>query len=608
MKLILAALNAKYIHSNPAIYSLRAYAADRDEELAGRIELAEYTINQDPDGMLRDLYERHPRMIGVSCYIWNIVQAEALAGELKKVLPGTDLWFGGPEVSFDALKRLERLPCLTGVMRGEGEETFYELARAYADAEMMQSCRSKTGTAECGQENAREYLDRRFARIRGITWRSGKGEIRGNEEREPLDFSHLPFPYRDLGEFQNRIVYYETSRGCPYFCSYCLSSVDKRVRLRDLELVKRDLDCFLANRTAQVKFVDRTFNCQKRHAMEIWRYLREHDNGVTNFHFEISADLLDEEELALLAEMRPGLVQFEIGVQSMNPDTLAAIRRRTDLHRLHAAVRRLRDAGNIHLHLDLIAGLPYEDYASFRDSFAGVYAMRPHQLQIGFLKLLAGTAMKEEAAEYGITAHSGPPYEVLYTGWLTFGDMIRLKKIEAVFEAYYNSGQFSASIRYLEHRFANPFDLYEALAGFCERKGWYERNLARQERYLWLREFGRERIGEGNPEEGQAWDELLMYDFCRRERPKSRLIFAAPQEEWRDEMKRIYDAGEKGMRAHTWLHHFCYSPENTAQSGRAVRAEAFLLFDYSARNPMDYGAVVTQYQVEEERTGCQREE
>lgn len=449
-------------------------------------------------------------------------------------------------------------------------------------------------------------MDARLARIQGISWRSAQGEIRENEDRALLDFSGLPFPYRDLKCFENRIVYYETSRGCPYSCSYCLSSVDKQVRFRDLDLVKRDLDYFLANRIAQVKFVDRTFNCKKSHAAEIWRYIKEHDNGVTNFHFEISADLLDEEELALLDGMRPGLIQFEIGVQSVNPDTLKAIRRRTDLGRLETNVCRLGAEQRIHLHLDLIAGLPYEDYVSFRNSFAEVYAMRPHQLQLGFLKLLEGTVMKQEAKRYGITAHSGPPYEVLYTKWLTFGDIIRLKKIEDMLEVYYNSGQFSYSVRYLEHFFGNPFDLYEALAGFYDRNGLCGRNLGRRETYSQLRLFGRERIGDGDPEAAGAWDELLMYDFCRRERPKSRPEFAAGQEAWRDEMKKLYDAGERGLRSHTWLHHFYYSPEKTAERGQAVRGEAFLMFDYSRRSPMDYGAAVIRYPAGEERRLCQR--
>lgn len=616
MKLILAALNAKYIHSNPAIYSLRAYAADRDEKLDDRIELAEYTINQNTDEILRDLYERRPRMIGFSCYIWNIVQVETLAEELKKVLPDTDIWFGGPEVSFDAGERLKRREWLSGVMRGEGEETFYELARAYTEDEGTDERAkgqkesgpedTRQSTKARGQSGGRERMDARLARIQGITWRSARGEIRENEDRELLDFSRLPFPYRDLKCFENRIVYYETSRGCPYSCSYCLSSVDKQVRFRDPEAVLRDLDYFLANRIAQVKFVDRTFNCRKSHAAEIWRHIKEHDNGVTNFHFEISADLLDEEELALLDGMRPGLIQFEIGVQSVNPDTLKAIRRRTDWRRLETAVRRLGAGKRIHLHLDLIAGLPYEDYASFRNSFAEVYAMRPHQLQLGFLKLLGGTAMKEEAERYGITAHSGPPYEVLYTKWLTFGDIIRLKKIQDMLEVYYNSGQFSCSVRYLEHFFGNPFDLYEALSGFYDRNGLYGRNLGRQETYSQLRLFGRERLGDGDPEAAGAWDELLMYDFCRRERPKSRPEFAAAQEAWRDEMKRIYDAGERGLRSHTWLHHFYYSPEKTAERGQAVRGEAFLMFDYGNRSPIDYGAAVIRYPAGEERRLCQR--
>ncbi|MBO5198335.1 MAG: B12-binding domain-containing radical SAM protein [Lachnospiraceae bacterium] len=613
MKFLLIALNAKYIHSNPAVYCLRSYTAAKDAALADQVVIAEYTINQETDEILQAIYEQKPDVAAFSCYIWNIRRIKELVRELKKVLPGTDIWLGGPEVSFDAGERLKELPEVTGVMRGEGEETVYELVQTYA------------GKCETGNRygaNAEENIAARLAGIRGITWRDADGEIKENEVRGELDFSELPFAYQDLKEFENRIIYYETSRGCPYSCSYCLSSIDRRVRFRKMELVKKELDFFLTNRVAQVKFVDRTFNCKKSHAMEIWRYIKEHDNGVTNFHFEISADQIDEEELALLSEFRPGLIQLEIGVQSTNPETIRAIRRRMDLTRLKEVTNTIRSWKNIHQHLDLIAGLPYEDYASFRRSFGEVYALRPNQLQLGFLKVLKGAAMEEEAARYGIAYHSEPPYEVLYTGWLSYEEVIRLKQAEEMLEIYYNSGQFGYSVRYLEHYYENPFDLYEELAEEYKASGSAGTKHSRAERFEFLRRFGRKKIlgrfrisdveTTGAEEEGsdmqkaewtehsEAWDELLFCDFCLREKPKNRPDYAKPQEEYRDWMKNYYDRYGRELRAHTWLHHFEYSPEKTAERGEPVREDAFLLFEYNRRSPMDYSAEVVRYQGEQE--------
>ena len=349
MKFLLVAINAKYIHSNPAVYSLRAYAGEYGEQ----ISLAEYTINQSIDVMLKGIFRRKPEVLCISCYIWNISIARELAEEVHRVLPDTKIWLGGPEVSYDAKQVLERNPQITGVMMGEGEETFLELVRHYADG--------APGISE----------------IRGIAWRGGDGLIRDNGFRGPVDLDTVPFIYQDLSGFENRILYYESSRGCPFSCSYCLSSIDRKLRFRSMGLVKRELQFFLDHKVPQVKFVDRTFNCSHQRALEIWRYLTEHDNGVTNFHFEIAADLLNEEELELIASMRPGMIQLEIGVQSTNPEVIREIRRKMDFDRVARVVRRLSENHNVHLHLDLIAGLPLEDFTSFGRSFDQVYALRP---------------------------------------------------------------------------------------------------------------------------------------------------------------------------------------------------------------------------------------
>ena len=363
MKFLLTAVNAKYIHSNPAIYSLRAYSVQKDPELEKNIELAEYTINQPFQDILADIYGRKPDCIAFSCYIWNWEMIRDIVRELAKILPDVPVWLGGPEVSYNAEEILEKLPFLTGIMVGEGEETFRELL-----------CYYRNGST---RENAG------LEKIAGIVFRRHAGICRTGERRL-TDISELPFFYNeeDIGDFHNRIIYYESSRGCPYRCSYCLSSIDKTVRLRSRELVEKELQFFLDKKVPQVKFVDRTFNCDHKHAMGIWKYIKEHDNGITNFHFEISADILKEEELAILQSLRPGLVQLEIGVQSTNPRTIEEIRRSMDWERLRQIVAALREKENIHIHLDLIAGLPYEDMESFRNSFNEVYACRPEQLQL----------------------------------------------------------------------------------------------------------------------------------------------------------------------------------------------------------------------------------
>ena len=455
---MLAAVNAKYIHSNLAVYSLKAYADARLRQskspvssaghAAGEveIEIGEYTINQQPDRIMEDIYKRRPDLLCFSCYIWNIQMIRSLLPELGKVLPDTEIWLGGPEVSYDPVRLLEQFPQVTGIMKGEGEETFAVLAGARA-------------AREAGPGTDLEDAE-------GITWRDSRGQIRDNPWRQPLDMDQIPFVYQDMTDFRHRIVYYESSRGCPFSCSYCLSSVDKRLRFRSLSLVKRELQFFLDAGTEQVKFVDRTFNCRHDHALEIWKYIRRHDNGITNFHFEVSADLLNEEELELIRSMRPGLIQLEIGVQSTNPETIREIRRTMDLARLEENVRNVREGRNVHQHLDLIAGLPWEDLESFGRSFDRVYALRPDQLQLGFLKILKGSRMEKMKEAYGLLCRDTPPYEVLSTRWLSYGDVLILKGVEEMTELYYNSGQFRTALELLELREPSPFALYRRLAAF----------------------------------------------------------------------------------------------------------------------------------------------
>ena len=541
MKILLAACNAKYIHSNLAVYNLRAYAGEYREHII----LKEYTINQQKDEILRDIYLEKPDIICFSCYIWNVSFVKEIAEDLKKILPDSVFWAGGPEVSFDAEDFLKKNPGFFGVMVGEGEETFWELCRFYVE---------NKGSLE---------------EISGIAFYFGE-KIRHNGWREIMDLSKVPFAYENMEDFRNKIVYYESSRGCPFSCSYCLSSVDKKLRFRNLDLVKKELQFFIDRKVPQVKFVDRTFNCKHSHAMEIWQYILEHDNGITNFHFEISADLLKEEELSLMEKMRPGLIQLEIGVQSTNPDTIKAIRRTMDFERLSEIVNKIHSFGNIHQHLDLIAGLPYENYDSFRNSFNQVYALKPEQLQLGFLKVLKGSLMKEMEEEYGIVHKEKEPYEVLSTKWLSYGEILKLKTVESMVEVYYNSGQFQNTLNYIESFFEDAFSLYEELGKFYEEKGYHSISHSRMKRYEILLEFleGYQEISR------EKVVDAMILDLYLRENLKSRPSFAPSQKSYE---KMVWEyRREKKIPKTAHIEVF--------QNGEVV------LFDYEKRNPLTNNA------------------
>ena len=578
MKFLLAAFNAKYIHSNPAIYSLKAYAG---EQYAPYIELGEYTINHSLDHILADIYKRKPDVIGFSCYIWNFSLVQELLVEVHKLLPQTKLWLGGPEVSFQCHDILKKYSFVEGIMVGEGEETFLALLRYYL------------------QEGDRSLED-----IPGLALPTGY-----TAERDLVELSQVPFLYSAgdadaLNDFENRIIYYESGRGCPFRCSYCLSSIDKKVRLRDMELVKKELQFFLDHKVPQVKFIDRTFNCNHTHAKTIWRYILEHDNGVTNFHFEVAADILDEEELELLGQMRPGLVQLEIGVQTTNPETLKEIRRVTNPDKLRQVVARIHEGHNVHLHLDLIAGLPYEDYESFARSFGDVYAMKPEQLQLGFLKVLKGSYMHEMAGSYGLQYLSRPPYEVLFTNWLTYEDVLRLKQVEEMVELYYNSNQFTHTLPLLEQLYENPFYLYEALADYYQAQGYFLKSPARSYRYQVLLQFARS----VDPAREALYVESLTYDLYLRENAKSRPDFArdiAPhkaafheffaQEETVRALLPHYEAYDtKQISKMTHLEWFSYPVWDVflARKGQSLATEAKVLFDYQKRSSLTKEATV----------------
>ncbi len=656
MRFLLCGINAKYIHSNLAIFSLKAYA-DRKKIPGAEIISKEYTINNYVEDILQDLYEEKADVVIFSCYIWNISFVRELAAELKKVSPDVKIWAGGPEVSYAANKFLMENPAFDLIMQGEGEEVFSELIRLTVEekcrikdvykqseskkvlseiVEKRYSIERKQAVKEekdiedkhfAGEDNVypTNYIDMsKLQKLQGIAVRDFSGEAAlGNAESNIgnktkiintgfatlMDMDTIPFVYEDFHLFEHKILYYETSRGCPFCCSYCLSSVDKTVRFRSLPIVKKELDAFLEAKVPQVKFVDRTFNCNRQRAIDIWSYLVEHDNGITNFHFEISSDLLGEEELELFAKMRPGLIQLEIGVQSTNGETVDAIHRHMDLDKLFHYVDSVHELGNIHQHLDLIAGLPYENYERFGCSFDDLYAHEPDQLQLGFLKVLKGTMMEEEVKKYSILYRNQPPYEVLGTKWLSYDEIILLKGVEELVELYYNSGQYTLTLKYAVPFFESPFRFYEMFSAWYRGKGYHKLNHNRLEKYNILREFLREHIDEN---EWDTLDEIMLYDMYLRENVKGRPAWAKDTAQYKKEWKALYrEQGEKlfpedvqagiydSKRAANQSHIevFEINIKKFEQSGQVEKKQVFCLFDYSRRNPLNRAARTVEWEI-----------
>lgn len=577
MKILLTAINAKYIHSNLAVYNLRAYA-NKYRKGKYDVEIAEYTINHSIDAILEGIYKAKPDVLCFSCYIWNISYVEELAEEFHKLCPEVPIWVGGPEVSYEAEDFLKRNPAVTGAMLGEGEQTFLELCEHYADEGVF-------GASQQGDDNGTGEVADGLSQVAGLAYRKG-GQVHFTAVRPALDMSDIPFCYDHIADFSNRIIYYESSRGCPFRCSYCLSSVDKQLRFRSLELVKKELAFFIEKQVPQIKFVDRTFNCKHEHAMEIWQFIKEHDNGVTNFHFEVSADLLTEEELALIATMRPGLIQLEIGVQSTNAETITEIRRTMNLNRLDAVVAKIQSVGNIHQHLDLIAGLPYEGYETFAKSFDEVYAWKPNQLQLGFLKVLKGSYMYEHAEEYGMVYRTNPPYEVLSTNWLSFEEMMRIRQVEEMLEVYYNSGQYEVTMKMLETQFDSPFMMYQRMGEFYEAKGYFAMSHSRLRRAEILLEFAMEVA----PNAVEVLKESLTFDLYYRENVKSRPTWAKDIGEWKA-LTRHYC--KNGKQSHVEQFFYRFPSKQTKMITELPKREeepVYVLFDYTKRDVLDHQA------------------
>ena len=584
MKVLLAAINAKYIHSNLGIYSLKTYGEKMLKEWGlaeqAEISLAEYTINHQMEQILQDIYKRKPDVIGFSCYIWNISYVKVILADIKKVLPDVKIWAGGPEVSYHGEAFLKEEPAVDLVMMGEGEITFAHFLKALLEGEDLKQ-------------------------VPGLMVRNADGTFTDTGFRQVMDMSQIPFPYAfmDMKELEHRIIYYESSRGCPFSCAYCLSSIDKKLRFRSLDLVLPELEWFLQAKVPQVKFVDRTFNCKKSHAMAIWQYIRDHDNGVTNFHFEIAADLLDKDELDLLSTMRPGLVQLEIGVQSTNEKTLEAIRRKTDIEEIREITETINSWHNIHQHLDLIAGLPWEDLESFKKSFNDVYEMEPEQLQLGFLKVLKCSYMEELIPTCDLLYSAAPPYEVLCTKWLSYGDVLELKDIEEMTEVHYNSRQFTCTLKELEKEFDTPYEMFSFMAGYYNKNHLFGISHSRIARYEILWKIIQERLEkngkcetQGKPENGgvseklEQYRDLLMTDLYLRENVKSRPTFARDLSDFKDFVREFFQREEK-----TPEHLSGYEGYDSRQMAKMAHLEplrdgTYLLFDYKKRDPLSYNA------------------
>lgn len=472
MKGLLTTLNAKYIHTNLALHSL--FTAGK--EIPGiSLSLMEFSINNEDDLIFGELIRGEYDLLCFSCYIWNIERTLPLVGALKKANPSMKILLGGPEATHRAKALMEETPGVDLILAGEAEETFPRLLEAL-ERQKKSNEENQTGA---------------LVGIPGLFYRTGEG-VQFTEEPNPLKVSYLAFPYEEQELLTDKILYYESSRGCPYSCSYCLSALERGVRALPLDRVKEDLNRFLEKGVKQVKLVDRTFNFDRTRAKELFSYLMEKDRGITNFHFEICAELLDDATMDLLQEARPGLFQFEIGVQSTNQKTIEAVNRHGNFEQVAQSVKRLMTIGNIHLHLDLIAGLPFEDYNTFIRSFDQVYELRPHHLQLGFLKVLPGTPIAKQVEEFGYEYRAKPPYEILSNQFLSPSDLVHLKMVEKVLDLYYNRGGFETTLDFLiAERKEGPYSLYYDFATYFYEQGHQLRNHKKEALYRILWHYGK---------------------------------------------------------------------------------------------------------------------
>ncbi len=600
MKALLIGINSKYIHTNLALRDIVEYGKDKT---AAEVSLVEFTINQRVPVIVDEIYRQRADVLLFSCYIWNIEFVEQIIATYRKIAPAVKIVVGGPEVSYHSTAFMHAHPAVDVLMKGEGEDVFVQLMNALlplsqGDKQPTQgdkACDAMNGNHLKGHgavfahtQGDEEVLAAALSPVLGLRYRVGD-VIYKTADAPPFPMEKLPFPYADLDAVQGKILYFESSRGCPFRCSYCLSSLAGGVRLMPLEKVFAYLSIFLAHNVPQVKFVDRTFNCNKAHALAIWRFLKEHDNGITNFHFEVSAHLFDEETLVFLQTIRPEQFQFEVGVQSTNPDTIAQIQRTTDTARLLDICVRIDSYQNIHQHLDLIAGLPHEDIASFERSFNTVFAIRPQQLQLGFLKILKGSLMEREAAQHEMEYTPTAPFQILKTKWLHYDEILRLKGVEEMVERFYNSGRFRNILQHLIAEQPSAYAFFEQFGAYYFAQGYHLMALTKERTHSLLKAFYEAQFAPyGTPE-----IELAFFDMCLNEKPKKLPDWVGEQRRYdhKREISTFFGneeniarylpqyLGEQAVKISRLAHLQAFACDVTSPT--LTQGETYVLFDYT---------------------------
>ena len=575
IKTLLIGINAKYIHTSLAVRSIEMYCKENNTN----VNTKEFTINNDEDKIINEIYEEKPDFLGFSCYIWNINIILEIISTIKKLLPNVKIFVGGPEVSYEYDYIFEKgidIVCI-----GEGEKTVKELIDKF---------------------NEKKCIDKSFKNVNGIAFKL-ENDIIVTKDRDLLQLDEIPFVYKNgLEGTEHKILYYEASRGCPYSCQYCLSSLEKGLRFLSEKRVKEDLDFFLKNNVKQVKFVDRTFNCNKKFAILIWNYLIDNDNGITNFHFEISADIVDDDMLNVLKNARVGLFQFEIGVQSTNDATLDEIKRKTNLQKLFDKVDKIKNLKNIHQHLDLIAGLPFEDYDIFKKSFNDVFNVYPEQFQLGFLKLLKGSGLRINAEKYGIVYKDKAPYEVLYTNLIDYDKMNMLKNIEEMIETYYNSGKAINTIKYGIKFFNSPFDFFEQLSAYWVKNNYNNISHSKMKLYEVIYDFFKDIKDIDN----NVLNEIVKFDILLNDNIKSLPVWINTKYDnnFKDKERKFYNNKENIQKYVPYLEKYdakqisrmCYFEKFSIDIEKMINSnfnlinkeEVYILFDYNTKNDLIY--------------------
>lgn len=545
MKVLLTAINSKFIHSNLAVRYLKSFTRDMDYESV----IKEFTINDREERILEEIIKEKPDIVSFSTYIWNVELISRISNLIKRVNPKIEILYGGPEVSFDSRKFLKE-NIGDYVIEGEGEKTYRDFILY------------KLGEIKLDEVKGLHYkmLDNVFS----------------NEKRPLMSMNELVFPYEENEDLSNKIVYYEASRGCPFNCKYCLSSTSHGVRFLDTDRVLKELMYFINKKVRLVKFVDRTFNCNHKFAMSIWKFLID-QNTNTEFHFEISGDILREEEIKLLATAPEGRFRFEVGVQTTNNEVLKNINRFVNFDDIKEKVVELQSIKHITQHLDLIAGLPGEDYESFINSFNDVYAIKPEEIQLGFLKLLKGSSMREEADEYGMEFSPYPPYEILKTNKISYEELIKLKKVEEMVDKYYNSKKFKNIVNYFEKRFQTPFEFYYKMGLFFEEKGYFNKNIGNIEYYKVFLDFNREILKDDN----KFVNEIVKFDYLlyNKKRGLPNFIKSGISKE-EDKLLKDKLRGKYSFKEY-YIEKFTINLEKYILNGEILEEDTFYVFDNS---------------------------